>query len=834
MKIIRELALSTIKNAKKDSFATRVSIFLAVVLLGSIIFDIGFMKKDFYEYVASTIGDYHISLSEINEEIYDSLESNQKIERIAFDKLIETDLNASILEKGKYHRNLKVFPTSAGRAPAKKGELLVPERFLQQNRDLKIGSQVKGGARVYTIVGTYNDYGFSFEDSILLGCLENEERETLFSNQTGLIAYIWYKNPRDTYTDTKQILQDLNIDMEKAESTGRLFFNTDILEYKMIYRAGIIPPSNVISEALETYGPLFFLSFLFVFIIYGAFNVWNNREMKQITLLKSIGMTEKQVKKMIRVKAFRLSVIPVFLGIVVSYFVANLLLYLIWLNNVLSYRKLSDILGETLRAPGFRMIPVSVLSLALILFFSFFTVYFSAMLPARKSAKISIMEGLTGFSEETRKSAKSKLVGRVENNLAKDYFKAYRSTYRVIILVLLLSSVVMTLVLVSQSYRRVNAIYNKYESPYNFTSQISTASNLNESMVQELKGVNGIQEIHIYANESFKFFLEDNRNFISQELNKSFEAGEKFPEDLYVNIIGLSDEDFDKMLEQHGLRSDSEYVLLNKTPEKNASAYSFRHYINVTDLNQKELFLRYHAEGEQMPIRIDDVIYEFPYGLEGQTKNGIYVFSRMRVLEGFVQNHKSDEANSTNDYTIQIKIEGDSSEGLDQCERILSFYIPKSDRSTSTKMLREAMSEEQFRNEHILNFGIQMVLIVLALSNAYNSFHGNIKARKREFHLLFTAGMTEKQIKKMIYRESMLLFKILLLFYIAVFAIAILARSYRSVYEFTFVSKELLLHINYIPILLIFGVMVLGVFLAVRSGLKKVLKGDWNDAISGL
>ncbi len=41
---------------------------------------------------------------------------------------------------------------------------------------------------------------------------------------------------------------------------------------------------------------------LFAMMIYNAFNVWNNREIKEIALLKSAGMTEKQVKKMIKKK----------------------------------------------------------------------------------------------------------------------------------------------------------------------------------------------------------------------------------------------------------------------------------------------------------------------------------------------------------------------------------------------------------------------------------------------------------------------------------------------------------------------------------------------------
>ena len=67
--------------------------------------------------------------------------------------------------------------------------------------------------------------------------------------------------------------------------------------------------------------------------------------------------------------------------------------------------------------------------------------------------------------------------------------------------------------------------------------------------------------------------------------------------------------------------------------------------------------------------------------------------------------------------------------------------------------------------------------------------------------------MTEKQIKKMIFGESKILFVYLAIFYIGIFILSIFVRSYRSQYELAFISKEILLNLNYVPIILIFGVI---------------------------
>ena len=52
MKIINELSYSQIKTNKKDTLATRLSIFLAVVLLGTIIFIIGSVKSGQHNEIA--------------------------------------------------------------------------------------------------------------------------------------------------------------------------------------------------------------------------------------------------------------------------------------------------------------------------------------------------------------------------------------------------------------------------------------------------------------------------------------------------------------------------------------------------------------------------------------------------------------------------------------------------------------------------------------------------------------------------------------------------------------------------------------------------------------
>ncbi|HGC8893526.1 TPA: FtsX-like permease family protein [Streptococcus agalactiae] len=830
MKIINDLADGAVKNNKKDSFAIKISILLAVILLGTVIFVFDSMNTEQYEYVKKAIGDYHVDIAEIDESFYDKLKNDTDIEKVSFNKIINTDLNAVIYENGD-SESLLGYEIKNGRKPENSNELLVPERFLIKNKEYDLGSEIIENKKTYTIVGVYDDYGYSFEDTMFIGLADSNKKDYLFDNNDGIEAWIWYKSIRDTYTKTRKILSEMNIDEKQALDIGRVFYNKDILEHSMVYPKGIIPPKSVVNLAIEKYGIAFFLTILFAFIIYGAFNVWNTRDLKEIALLKSTGMTDKQVKKMIRKKAFKLSTLPIALGTILSLVFANLLLYLLWFNNSISYKKISNILGESLKSPGFNLVIPSIGSILIIILLSLIMVYFSALLPAKKSAKIKIIEGLNGITEKNIKLGKSKINGPIEKTLAKDYYRSYRSTYRIIVISMALSAFVLTTVLVSQSYRALNEKYNSYKSPYNFNSSIYADDFLDKNFVNDMEKVKGIEQFHIYQRVDTKFYAGENEDFISKDLNAALNSG-KIPEDkLYSNIYALTDEDFEKLLKENNI-SDAKYLLLNKIPKDSRSPYSFNEYIKISDKDTGKVTLKYNADGKSMPIKIDSSIDEMPYDLESYDNNEISIFTSESTMKKFIDEYGIDEGNPVYYYFVKIKADNNKEKVFEDAEKVISNYVPKSDHGTSTEIIRAAMDKEQTRNEKLLNLGIQIILITIALSNAYNSFKGNLKARANDFKLLSTTGMTEKQVEKMVFSEVKILFKNIFLAYIFMFAIGVVLRAYRSNYELGFGIKELLINMNYTPILIVFVFIIAGVLLAIKSGLKTINENSDNTFMS--
>ena len=826
MKIINDLADGAVKNNNKDSFAIKISILLAVILLGTVIFVFDSMNTEQYEYVKKTIGDYHVDIAEIDESFYDKLKNDTDIEKVSFNKIINTDLNAVIYENGD-SESLLGYEIKNGRKPENSNELLVPDRFLIKNKEYDLGSEIIENKKTYTIVGVYDDYGYSFEDTMFIGLADSNKKDYLFDNNARIEAWLWYKSIRDTYTKTRKILSEMNIDEKQALDIGRVFYNKDILEHSMVYPKGIIPPKSVVNLAIEKYGIAFFLTILFAFIIYGAFNVWNTRDLKEIALLKSTGMTDKQVKKMIRKKAFKLSTLPIALGTILSLVFANLLLYLLWFNNSISYKKISNILGESLKSPGFNLVIPSIGSILIIILLSLIMVYFSALIPAKKSAKIKIIEGLNGIIEKNIKLGKSKINGSIEKTLAKDYYRSYRSTYQIIVISMALSAFVLTTVLVSQSYRALNEKYNSYKSPYNFNSSIYTDKNLDKNLLADLEKVDGIKELHLYQRNDTKFYVDDNKELISKDLKDSLASGKIENDRLYARIYALTDEDFEKLLKENNI-SHASYLILNKIRKDNKTPYAFSEYIKISDKGSGDIILKYNADGKSMPIKIDSSIDELPYNLEAYNDNQISIFTSESTMKKFIDEYGIDEGNPVYYYFVKIKADNNNEKVFEDAEKVISNYVPKSDHGTSTEIIRAAMDKEQIRNERLLNLAIQIILITIALSNAYNSFKGNLRARANDFKLLSTTGMTEKQMEKMVFGEGKILFKNIFLAYIFMFIMGIALRAYRSNYELGFAIKGLIANMNYIPLIIVFVFMIAGVLVAIKRGLNTINENSDN------
>lgn len=827
--IISELAKSSVKYRGRSS-AVYYSILVAVIILGTLLFIYSELELGQWKYHQEMFGDYHAALFNINEEEYKQLQENTNIKKLELSKIV-------LIEDLPFQRpNVELYLQTPylldscfgsfesrlleGTLPEQSNEILVSESFLLENPRYSLGKKIKLGDKEYQICGVFKDELLSFNKNYLFfGQLTNEESNRLFHGTSDVFATIWFKKERDTYSAMRQILQDLGRKDEDALlKEGGLEYNTGYLEGKLIFKSGLIPSQEFIERWSLRVGLLICMLALFVVMIYNSFNVWSNQELRQIALLKSTGMTPGQVRRLVIEKALRLSLRPILWGLILAYLCTNLLFYLMWLNS-----KIILLSGQTYQ---FKLVTPNPLVFIVSFVLALLCVFLAALKPARQSSKLSIIESLKGI--HAYRGRVRLRISRNDRNvihgLAKDNAISYRHTFRGLALAMALAGLIFSTVLIVQAQRDLEDKYNTPDSPYTLASTFFTIQRAPKSLSADLKTIPEIEAVHIFATYDFQYLQSENQEFISEQLRDSLQDGaRKRDYRPKVTVYALEDADFQAILEEYGLNGSEQegFLLLDKTAQNPHIAYKHRTYIPLSRDTTTKIVVWDSKDKQQYDLPITGRIDRFPFELNPLWPDQIALFTSLTKLEDFL--FSNDKVDEEHPLMYRIKMTADLEvlpQVTEEVRKTINNYIPKADSYTTNLLTDLASKEEQYRNELLLTIGTQILFMIIGFSNAYNSFHINLQARTRDFALLRSAGMTEKQIKKMLHYESWFIIRRVIIYYVLMLAGGVFALSAKK--NFMFSPWQLAFNLNYPLLILFFLISILGIWGAMEDGKRKI------------
>ncbi len=838
MRIIDELAKASTEN-RKNSLAVRTSIFIAVIMLGTLLFIYSESDLGEYKYHLEMFGDYHAMLTHITADEYEHLQNHDLIKELELSKGITIEqtgfqrpnadvallapklLNSDI--SGYLNRRLL-----EGEMPSKEDEILVSETFVLENPSYNIGDLLQLESETYTISGVYKYHMMSFTSNYLFfGQLSPEEQALAFKGRGSVDATLWFKSERDTYIHMRQLLEELGRDEIQLLKTGELHYNTPHLEHKLIFAGGLIPSSAFVEKWTFRIGLLVFISALFVVMIYNSFSVWNNRDLREISLLKSSGMTQRQVRLLIRKRALRLSIKPILWGVIIAYGLTNLLFYLMSLTSKITQAHVSD----TYR---FSFVTPNPLVFCFLFILATLCVLVAAFKPARESSKLSILEGIKGSQAKIGK-VRIRFGGlfpkkNIAKSLATDNSISYRRIFRGLALSMALAGMVFSTVLIVHSHRKLSERYHTADLPYTLNTIFYTIQKLPRELLAELQAVENAEAVHTYGYYGFKYSPSQDQSFLSSDLNAIVENNQrKYPSNM--TIYGLEDKDYVALAEKHGFNADKEgVIILDRTARDPDRAYKHRSYIPLTKESAESLFIKDSKNNKQYKVPIVGKIQEFPFQLSSLSEHEIALFATLSKLEDFL--HEEGKITESQPLSYRIKVAANLdvlSQVTDELRGVVHKYIPSTDTWTTNQLVIEAQYKEQYLNELILTLGAQLLFVIIGLANAYNSVHSNLKARTRDFALLRSAGMTEKQLEAMLYYEGFIVIRRMFIYYLVLLVSGISLFAFRKSPIFS--PIQLALNLNYPLLLLFFAISFAGVWLAILSGKRKVL----NETImSGL
>lgn len=779
MNILNELTIKNLRQNRKRTIVTIFGIMLSVALVTAITTFISSMQGSMVEYAKNQSGNYHIVVSDVPKEEQKYFLNNEKIEKVMFgqtlgnisfmektqeseseSELIETKLKA--LDEESLH-NTGEFLTE-GRLPKSGKEVVFPINLLGvYGIDYQLGAEVtflvNGTEQSYTICGFCMPVSFEFhtEDGNLGYTMITKLEHDVKGEESDM--FLRMKNPKDSYLFAEELVD------ERGYEGSQVVTNDRLLRYQGVTR------SEHTMATLYKLAAIVILIIIFtsIFVIKNSFDISITERIRQYGMLASIGATSRQIRKNVLFEGLLLGIIAVPLGILCGIVAIQITLSVVmWI--------LTDIgLGNDYVLN----LHISLVALITAIFISVITIFISAIIPARKAGKIAPIDAM--------KEAKSiQISGRklhtprwiqktlgIEGEIADKNLKRSRKKYRTTVFSIFLSVVLFVSISAMMKYAFLlqdlevekmdynliayvekidskelpNGVwseedYDRYEKWVHETYQrVQKLDGVKESTI--LKSNIGCAEPDAFTNRALE--LEEmlipgiNKADIAEMVNVSFYSVPDAQYREYLKEIGLS---YEEAANKAILMDTALYESVDEQGKPIREKYNYLKLEEGDSLAFREMNSEDWREEKPKEIEIVKRVEKMPFGVSESMQYG-----SIRVI-------LSDEMMNRYNYSYNgMRIDAEDTKKLTE-------EIQKIDRNITWNIQDfEAEARESKGLIFIISifvYGFIAVISVIGITNVFNTITTNMTLRSREFAILKSVGMTEKEFRRMIRYESIL------------------------------------------------------------------------------
>ena len=783
MNVLNKLTLKSLQMNKKRTIVTIIGIILATSLLTAVITMVVSFRATMIEYEKEDAGNYHYVFEDVPYEDLKYFKNNTNIEDI----YCTEDIGYTYLEGNnndyKPYLHLLAFNEKAlinssvklveGRMPQNENEIVISEHIkdiaeveynigdtlsldVSKRTDLsgeyeldQSNAYVEGEEKLesmytkeYKVVGIIERPNYDIENPaspgytivtylndnnatqnlniyVLLSEYGLKNQEEFVSQITGIDKNILTKLENNEQLDEKELEEYNNIKYSYSKNEGLLRYeNFEVSDSTM---------STVLSLAVVVIVIIIVTS---IFCIRNSFAISITEKMRQYGMLASVGATPKQIKKNVLYEAMILALIAIPIGILCGLFADFILLKVI-----------GTLLADALNNLKF-IFSISWLSLVFVILLAIITIYLSAISSARRASKISPIEAIRGNNDikiNPKKIRSSKIVeklfgigGKIADKNLKRNKKKYRTT--------VISIVVSVSIFIAMS-SFIDYAMNASSVYYNNTSYNLYVRDGVEDSYKEIAKFSGVEEYSIVRLSNF--YVDTN----TIKGNEDFRTGDEYSQ-IPISIIALGDEEYRRYVNELGLNyndAKDKAILIDDytqyvVDEENKGKYIMKRVYtyekgdtilgSFEDEGVKDTYLEIAAIGTTRPMGLENVTSSYGYLVISDD------FYNRNVKDTYAQELyiKCDDSN---------KLEGQIRQEYDD----LIVYN-----------LDEQMQQEQsvYLVIQIFLYGFITVISLIGITNIFNTITTNMNLRSREFAMLKSIGMTNKEFNKMIRLESIL------------------------------------------------------------------------------
>ena len=749
--VLKLLAKRSLK-AQKNTIAV-LAIMLATLLFTSLFTIAISLQTAMQESNMRTTGtSAHAGIKRLSWEEYEKLSSDTGIKDIGYSIIIGNavgdDFNKTPTELrygDETYSELTFNTPDTGHLPEQKNEIATSRIVLDaMGLPDKVGTQMEltfttdtdTFTDTFTLCGIWDGDAVAYRQTMLLSKKYTEQVAPVIHGETDGTT-----PPVGTgYIDAVMMMPTAwNIEKQALEVTSK---------YGLDERVSINDAYGMATVSLSSMLPLVTgIAVIFIagyLLIYNVFYISIAQDIRFYGMLKTLGTTARQIRKIVYKKAIKLSLMGIPIGLLLGWPIGRLLLPAI-----------VNMLTDDIRI----VTTVNPLIFLVAIVFSAITVFISCQKPAILAAKVSPMEALhyieqAGGKKKQRRSKHISTMMMAKNNLT-------RNKKKVMIVTL---SFALSIVLLNSVYTYVTSFdFDKFVADFSltdFTVSDTTVinnyapyntANVSQDFISQAESLNGLEDIgNIYLWTS-KQPLSENDLARLQELSASSSdiANElenyRVRQEHGVNVYGLDD-------------FSAEYVQV-LDGELNTEQWKAGTGVYVTPLRMMgDGSLCLYKPGDQISVtqldgtnKVYDVlaVVSIPSALQTplQVDMGLdYIFPTNELLGNMV---------SADQPAMKTIFNVDEEHQL-ATENWLKNYTTNTDTALDylSKVTLRQTFDGMINMYRLVGGALCAILALIGILNFINSITTSILSRYREIAMLQSVGMTGRQVKQMLIYEG--------------------------------------------------------------------------------
>jgi putative ABC transport system permease protein len=458
-------------------------------------------------------------------------------------------------------------------------------------------------------------------------------------------------------------------------------------------------------------------------IIYSIFAISVNADIRFYGLLKTIGTTGRQIRRIVRGQALILSAIGIPIGLVVGHIVG---LYAVPIAL--------SVTAITVNVSPYGTNP-AVLAFAAL--FSFLTVFISCRKPGKLAAKVSPVEAVRYCGQNSGSKRKAKRTG-VVTPMAFAWANITREKKKLCVIVLSLS---LSMLLLNSAFSAAKSFdmdqYLAESIVCDFA--ISDRSLAGVGVEKNLAGVSSafLREAENHGGEIHNIYYAEYVNPVGSGDVVSYNGGIMTQQVYGIDkalLEEILDMDYDKF-------SSGAYAIVSKEVVEDPSIAS----ANVPNVGDS-ITLR-NENGDTKIFEVLALIEAYPYSMSARYwfDNSLEIVVADSQFKGFFGLRQPMQTNIAVDET-----------GLRGFEEWLDHYTTNidADLSYTSRSLLEAEFGGLQRTYTVLGSSLAFIFALIGVLNFANAMVTSIFARRREFAMLQSVGMTGAQLRKTLMLEG--------------------------------------------------------------------------------